>query len=275
MTAITPLERGPSPLPQIPDLSLVVDAIGEPHFELAFLSFLNAVSGADHCTLFRVDGSGFRVVAAASLDGPEVAWRQVTLYVGGQYWRRDPAMREARRRLEGDGPSLVRVQIATIRDADLRETIYRHYPVAERVLICGRRANDDDFGLSILRNERRGPFDDESVDRLAALSNTLLALLRKHASIGSQRRAASAALASVAAIEASLAAGAPALTGRERQVSARILFGQTTAGIACDLNIWEESVVTYRKRAYARLGLGSRHELLLWYLDLWGAFSHG
>ena len=42
----------------------------------------------------------------------------------------------------------------------------------------------------------------------------------------------------------------------------------TAAGIAVDLGIHEHSVDTYRKRAYFRLGLATRHELLRRYLSL-------
>ena len=37
---------------------------------------------------------------------------------------------------------------------------------------------------------------------------------------------------------------------------------------ALDLEVGEETVATYRKRAYQRLGIGSRHELFQLYLAL-------
>ena len=43
----------------------------------------------------------------------------------------------------------------------------------------------------------------------------------------------------------------------------------TSPGIALDLNIGEESAMTYRKRAYHRLNIGSQRELLLWFLRQW------
>jgi DNA-binding CsgD family transcriptional regulator len=51
------------------------------------------------------------------------------------------------------------------------------------------------------------------------------------------------------------------LTGREIDVCARSLSGMTAEGIALELEIKESSVITYRKRAYGRLGISSRHEL--------------
>ncbi|HLY87344.1 MAG TPA: LuxR C-terminal-related transcriptional regulator [Acetobacteraceae bacterium] len=51
------------------------------------------------------------------------------------------------------------------------------------------------------------------------------------------------------------------LTGREIDVCARSLSGMTAEGIGLELEIKKSSVVTYRKRAYERLGISSQHEL--------------
>jgi DNA-binding CsgD family transcriptional regulator len=45
-------------------------------------------------------------------------------------------------------------------------------------------------------------------------------------------------------------------------------------GIALDLNVGEETVKTYKNRAYQKLGIGSQRELLMWYLSLWNPFDH-
>ena len=59
------------------------------------------------------------------------------------------------------------------------------------------------------------------------------------------------------------------LTRREAEVCAGVLYGMTSMGIALELGISEESAMTYRKRSYNRLKIGSQRELLLWYLDRW------
>src|SRR5262249_55197346 len=61
------------------------------------------------------------------------------------------------------------------------------------------------------------------------------------------------------------------LSQRETDVCARILYGLSYYGIALDLGIGKESVMTYRKRAYKRLGIGSQRELLIWYLARWSS----
>ena len=44
-------------------------------------------------------------------------------------------------------------------------------------------------------------------------------------------------------------------------VAARVLSGMTSEGIAADLGIGLQSVLTYRKRAYAKLGVCGQREL--------------
>ena len=63
------------------------------------------------------------------------------------------------------------------------------------------------------------------------------------------------------------------LPRREVEVCALILFGVSTMGIASRLNIGEETVKTYRKRAYQRLGKATQRELLNWYIERWGQRS--
>ena len=59
------------------------------------------------------------------------------------------------------------------------------------------------------------------------------------------------------------------LPRREMEVCARVLLCQTALGISLSLEISEESVKTYRARAYRRLGIGGVRELWMWYLNLW------
>jgi len=52
------------------------------------------------------------------------------------------------------------------------------------------------------------------------------------------------------------------LSDRERQVCALIALGVTSEGIGLRLAIGLNTVLTYRKRAYARLGISSQNELM-------------
>ena len=54
---------------------------------------------------------------------------------------------------------------------------------------------------------------------------------------------------------------APQLSPREIEVCVRIMLGITSEGIGIDLGISRNTVLTYRKRAYARLNISSQNQL--------------
>jgi DNA-binding NarL/FixJ family response regulator len=83
--------------------------------------------------------------------------------------------------------------------------------------------------------------------------------------------AASSPISSVERIQRLFNRYRPSLSSREAEVCARIVFGLSVIGIASDLNIEESTVVSYRRRAYDRLGIATYRELLGLYLETWQA----
>lgn len=65
----------------------------------------------------------------------------------------------------------------------------------------------------------------------------------------------------VGSAEVRLSVRAASLSGRERQICARIADGQSAASIAAELGIAASTVTTLRKRAYAKLGIHDRLDL--------------
>lgn len=255
----------PRPLPDVADIPEVIETIGRDSFGPKLLSFLHEICGADHYAIFELDVDSVRALESASLDGTQTAHQQLALYTEKQYWRLDPVILEAKRRLSESLPSILRVDIDSLTDTVFREAIYPH--ISHRLVICGRRSKSA-FGLSILRAKGRDSFTDSQVDYLASVSGILLSVLSKHADVVALRGDFTRALTSRAGIESCLL-GATELSRREVEVCSRILYGLSSIGIARDLGIGEESVKTYRKRVYLRVGIGSPRELLVWYLNLW------
>lgn len=65
----------------------------------------------------------------------------------------------------------------------------------------------------------------------------------------------------VGSAEVRLGVRAASLSGRERQICARIADGQSATAIATELGIAASTVATLRKRAYAKLGIHDRLDL--------------
>lgn len=255
-------------------LTSLVSTIGDDGFGSRLFAFLYQACGADYCTVYQLEADAARLVASASFDGThELAQRQVALYNHNQRWRRDPMIAETHRQLEVQPVSLVQMAVRELPGLDYRDVLYDRTSICDRVLLCGRSSLGT-VGLSLLRRSQSGAFSGADLVHLREACPMLMAIVDKHVALISDGPHSYPALTSLEQIEACLATARVPLSRREAEVCARILYGMSSIGIALELHIGEETVTTYRKRMYQRLGFATQRELLLWYLDLWGA-QHG
>ncbi len=249
-------------------LAVLVDSIGEDRFGPALARFLNQLCGADHFAAFRIGRDDLREVAACCVEPERTARDRVACYVSQGWWKHDPAMREAQRCLQASPPSVIHVDFSDDAYAAVRPAVY--YDVRDRLLLCGRGPNAD-FGLSIVRSDPLAPFAGDAIEKIADTADLLVAVLGKHADIHQARPNVAQALTALDEIENCILVNST-LPRREAEVTARILYGMSSVGIALDLSVSDETVKTYRKRAYQRLAIGSERELLTWYLARWSAW---
>jgi len=151
--------------------------------------------------------------------------------------------------------ALQRVRPAEIAPACFRRKFFDDAGIVERVSIvqCGA---DSWRVMNVARHERDGCFSDVEIDALVGLACLILPMLTvSRGNTGLSRRL------SVEEFEDRFARRCPALTGRERQVCARAAIGMTVEATALDLGVAKTSVLTYRQRAYQRLGITSPFEL--------------
>jgi DNA-binding CsgD family transcriptional regulator len=251
-----------------PARSLVdaLEATGTDRFGATLLNLLQETCDADYCAVFRLGPDAPSELVTGSHDGSATAHARVSTYLQRQTWARDPAMVYAQTRLPAHQTLLMRVDLSDIHDEDLREAVWPR--IRDRVVIAGRSGRSA-YSVSILR-EGRGRFTPDGLGRIAESAQVLISVLAKHADLSgaaSQRTAPSDAFRSLADTQACLGA-LSALARREAEVCARILHGLSTRRIAQDLGVGAETVKTFRKLAYRRLGIGSERELLGWYLGL-------
>jgi DNA-binding CsgD family transcriptional regulator len=244
----------------------VIDSIGDTTFGGSLLSLLRDSYGADHCALFLLAGTAPRELASSSYDGTDTAHQRVSMYVQTDLWRRDPTMSEAWSSLSDPSPRVIKLNVRRLVDRDLRTHIYPH--VAERLLLCGQSAVGA-IALSIVKSDFGTELSLNAVADIKRSAPALLSILGKHAAIVMRKSNLLRALTSLTDIEQVVGASREHFPRREAQVCARILYGIYTAGIAKEFAISEETVTTYRKRIYTRLGIGSQRELLLWYVKRW------
>ncbi|MHA3791197.1 LuxR C-terminal-related transcriptional regulator [Sphingomonas sp. YL-JM2C] len=250
----------------------VIDSLGDDRFGQELVAFLNATCGAEHCTLFRFSDQKPSEILAASRDGTDTAHRQFSLFLSNAYWREDAGIAAALTGTPDSGLGMKRTDIQALPASDHRNRLYGRTHIRERILLWGT-IGDSTIALSILRPEERGLASDGEFSNLSNIAATLMSLVGKHTDIIDSRARFSLALTSLAEIEMTMERADIQLPKREAQVCARIVFGISTAGIAIDLGVGEETVMTYRKRAYQRLVIGSQRELLLWYIEQWAALN--
>ena len=205
---------------------------------------------------------------AISSDGSDRANYRASQYIDTGLWQGDQAFKGTRDQVLRKSPFMQRLDIRDLPHSELRHMIYESNHIRQRLLLCGD-GNRGGPVLSILRSDRRGCFSNDETMRLQAVAEVLLSVLSKHNEFAWRHDTLSSALKSLETIEACLRCAPEQLPRRECEVCARIIYGIGTGGIALDLDIGEQTVNTYRKRAYQRLGISCERELLAWYMDQW------
>ncbi|WP_261530275.1 helix-turn-helix transcriptional regulator [Burkholderia multivorans] len=249
-------------------LDSLIGAIGSAAFPERAGASLRALCGAELAFIFRIVDARPVEFVSIGCDGSDRVEHVRNTYLGGRWWQFDDEINELGSS-SGDACRLLKTDFKLSAPPRLRQTLYGQLNIRDRVLMCGR-AGGDPLVLGITRSEQLGPFETRQVDALGERAATLLSIVARHYDLTMRARRLPGLLTDLAEIERQVALSGERLTARETEVCARYLYGLPTAGIAADLGIGTETVVTYRKRLYERLSIGSHRELLLWYLNVCG-----
>jgi DNA-binding CsgD family transcriptional regulator len=238
----------------------VVASLGAMSFASELVGALNRIVPVDHVCLMRfADRSRPPVLESASWRGGDHVGEVQQAYLSGLY-RRDPNLQLAAQ----PGASVHLLTCNTIDDEAYRTACFVGAGLLQRLTVA---ASDDGqlLALNLYRLVSSGPFSRRELTRIDALAPLLAALAVKHVSTVGMQLRSRARTDRIEAFSARLHAMSGALTPREREVLARVMLGMTSQGIALDLGVGLHTVQTYRKRAYARLGVTGQAELFaLW-----------
>lgn len=248
----------------------IVAALGTEDFSGAMLEALHGLSWVDHYALIRFDGlQNARLVASASCQGFRIDPTVQEEYIG-HFHRLDPN----RALFAGAAESVPRVgrlQRHGVPDAGYRCQCYDRPGLVDRLSIVAAGSSAW-YSLNLFRSRASrefSPGEEASIRGAAAL---LAALTIKHDAIVAPAPQVNLHDRLVQ-MGGRLRALAPHLAPREIAVAVRILAGLTSEGIAIDLGVSVNSVLTYRKRIYAKLGISSQNELFS--LCLFGSGTYG
>lgn len=246
------------PRAAIEHVAALINGVGRHRFGAALLDAANRFARVDHCSLIHIRPGGevrvYMTQSAVAGTGAGAAMAAVA-YID-YYHRFDP-----NRRLLGqarslrDGVVMRHQSVGDIKVRSYREACYEKPGLSDRLSFITGDAEVSLVAVNFYRNKASRKFSARDVRRLTGASALFTTAAARHIDLLSH------AAPSWERWRESLKSHAPRMTGRELDVAARMLSGMTLRESAKSLGIAHSSVVTYRARAYARLGVGNFRQL--------------
>lgn len=249
-------------------LSRVVGATGDAAFPDRFLDALRDLAGADFCSAFQVGHDGslrYLFAGGAHPQIPDFA-ETASLDYARRYWQRDRITRQMLSTHRDQSPvHVVRQAWNGISDPEYRRACYERAQVVERLTIY--HVNEPRVFASVYRVRESGPFGEDDVSRLEIAAPLLMAALVKHLAL-TDGEAPARLHPPIRDVARHLLDAGYALSRREAEISAGLLVGRTQKEISEEVGLAVSSVVTYRQRAYRKLGVADRRGLEALYEEI-------
>ncbi|MET4066854.1 DNA-binding CsgD family transcriptional regulator [Bradyrhizobium sp. S3.2.6] len=234
------------------DVTPAVLAIGRPDFPNILIDTLRRQAGVGHCMVFALTRAG---AASCLLDAGNIpTGGDLGAAYAGQFHESDPN-RDALFETEGSAPIMLPSFAPRMYGARYRKIFFHDSGIVDK---CATAiwADDTCFYVNFYRIAVQGRFGDVDRARLHAIAPAIGASVARHF-----RQAATAPLDQNLAALFAACAPLSALTPREQEVCRHILLGLSSEAISQALGISLHSTLTYRKRAYERLGISAQNEL--------------
>lgn len=237
-----------------PDIgAALVEAAHTPAFGTLMLDAAQSVAEVDEIFAYHIR-DGQRPVALSSISERGDHDRRARHYAE-RFYHHDPVVHARQRTAAGRG-FVACVRAGEIGLRDYRAICFEQPRFADK-LCFGWRGAGRAIVLSFYRRR-----DSEGTAALAALANVGLTALARQNITSPDPEARL-----IERLETRITRAFPALTLRERQVAARTVAGWTAERTADALDIRPSSVLTYRQRAYQRLGFSGAADFLPAILD--------
>lgn len=229
-----------------PDLAVgLLEARDQDLFASRLLDIAHSTTGVEELFAYRIDSGAPQVLASTSGLG-DVAERARAF--ARRFHRSDPVV-QARRAAAPNSGFACRIPAAAIELGEYRRLCFERPRFVEKICFGWRRDDESTVVTFYQRRDNTQP-DLAQLGALAQLAITgLTRLARSPAPLLDQ-------------VSARLAQAHPGLTAREREVCARTLTGQTARQIGEVLSLGVGTVLTYRQRAYQKLGMSKSNDML-------------
>lgn len=235
-------------------ITSLIEAVGTFSFEPKLIDFTRKAIGCDHVTAFAHSARRAPRVLLAANAGPQPLARLMAKKYLSNYWQMDPANCIDLRQMRLSSTLAVRLGSDEIPHDDYHFDCYASADLVDRFSIL-REQNEEIVRLNFYRRSATGKFRPTDTRTFDSSAELILALILKHNEILSQDQAAPNENESNSSCRLQL-------PRRESEVCIYISKGLSSRAIADQLGISVNTVLTYRKRIYTRLGINSQNELL-------------
>lgn len=236
----------------------LIKAIGSPdrgELARAVLQVCRSALAIEHCTIFGFEADREpRVVSGASVRDPRIPYDTGATYI--RHFHTKDVAHALFRGVDRDHLLMHRRTRDEVADAEYRSACFDRIAISDRLSILVNERPDAWLAVNIYRDRADGLFTPAEIERVQTLAPMVALAVARHCQLAPDDKSRNARV-----VRERLTALCPALTERERAVVLRMAEGMTTDGIAADLGIKPTSIVTYRNRAYQRLGINSRQQL--------------
>ncbi len=224
----------------------VLEQLGTTGFYDVFLDWLQSEFGVEQCMVFYCpDGQQVSTLIYKDYAREASGKRLAEAYIGERHYLQDPNFQTLKTIAAGHIETVRFHSVSGNMGLHYRKEFFEAPGFTDKISII-RGTEQGNYYINLYRrdpgfDER---FDDTSFNRrICALISVLVS---KHFELNASLR-----------LEGPLAF----LSEREQQVCRAVLRGKKNEAIAAELDVAVSSVITYRKRAYEKLGISSRAQL--------------
>jgi DNA-binding CsgD family transcriptional regulator len=235
----------------------VVSSLDGPDFTQSLLAAIGfSVARLDHCSVFFFDRRmQVRHMGTASAVSLELGICSAERYAGGLHVY-DPLQRLLNSASDPQSIQMYQLTPERIPERAYRESLAQ-LDTIERLSIL-RKGGGNWYSLNLYRSKASGRFSVDDLDRLRNAAPLLGSLTEKHVRLSIKACGDSVAPPQ---IEERLRRVSSQLSPREIAVCKMVLLGYTSEAISQNLGLRYNTILTYRKRAYAKLRISSQNEL--------------
>jgi DNA-binding CsgD family transcriptional regulator len=259
-------------------ISELVVPLGSVSFTRKFYNVCRDLFRNDQCTVFVLEEDQKPDCILSAASGREM--RELTRHCANDYvdsgYRNDPTLAWMRsRRNTQFRPSIRSLSPREIPNADYRRRFYENAAVRQK-LAAAQFSGGKLYYLNFYRNPDQEDYTSKDRTMLEGVSGLLCALIAKHHTMVEPSTMPLRPIKEMPddfrsdlkdRVRCALFKEGVGLTPKEADICAAIALGQTAAGIGLEHGISVNTVATHRKRAYAKLGIGSQNELFARYYE--------